>query len=152
MELSLHTLTRGANLRKKRRIGRGNASGHGTHSGRGLNGQSSRSGGKGGRKLKAFKQQLQSIPKMGGFKSPYDKPQTVSLKDINTRFCENDIVTLQSLLSHKLINKEGGRMPIVKILSNGRISKKFIIKDCLLSESAKEKVIAAGGVIHGLAS
>ncbi|MCG2701107.1 50S ribosomal protein L15, partial [Candidatus Parcubacteria bacterium] len=46
MSLSLHTIkpAKGA-TKKRKRIGRGNASGTGTYSGRGLKGQKSRSGG-----------------------------------------------------------------------------------------------------------
>ncbi|MFA6254919.1 MAG: hypothetical protein WC675_02675 [Patescibacteria group bacterium] len=50
-ELTLHNLKVNKKARKKsKRVGRGNASGHGTYSTRGLKGQKSRSGGKGGLK------------------------------------------------------------------------------------------------------
>ena len=83
MTLSAHTISgnKSASPRKKR-VGRGNASGRGTYATRGLKGQRSRSGGKGGLKLRGFKQSLQKVPKLRGFKSPNPANQTVSLGTI----------------------------------------------------------------------
>lgn len=147
MESSLHNLTRGYKRTKGRRIGRGNASGHGTYAGRGQKGQRARSGGKGGLKLRAFKQKLQSIPKIGGFKSFYVKPQLVYLKNINAAFDNNTIITPKLLLAKGLIKVKGNRMPEIKILDNGEIKKKLIIRGCAASESAKKKIIAMGGTV-----
>ncbi|MCK4554160.1 hypothetical protein KAU19_04310, partial [Candidatus Parcubacteria bacterium] len=56
-------------VKKRKRVGRGNASGHGTYSGRGIKGQRSRSGGKSGLKRLGMKMILRNIPKKRGFKS-----------------------------------------------------------------------------------
>ena len=87
--LSLHTIKPNKGETKKRkRVGRGNASGHGTYSGRGQKGQRSRSGGKSGLKRKGMKQILLQTPKLRGFKSDKPKNQVINLVDINKNFKE----------------------------------------------------------------
>jgi ribosomal protein L15 len=44
-----------------------------------------------------------------------------------------------------LIRKRGGKIPEVKILGRGEITKKLIFENCKVSESAKEKIEKAGG-------
>ncbi len=51
---------------RRKRVGRGNASGHGTYSGRGIKGQRSRSGGKKGLKLKGLRHNIKNFPKLRG--------------------------------------------------------------------------------------
>lgn len=62
-----------------KKVGRGNASGHGTYSCRGGKGQTARSGGGRGLKLRGFKALMQSTPKLGGFRSLNLKPATIAL-------------------------------------------------------------------------
>ncbi|PIY78798.1 MAG: 50S ribosomal protein L15, partial [Parcubacteria group bacterium CG_4_10_14_0_8_um_filter_35_7] len=87
MSLSLHNL-KSRKRKKRKRVGRGNASGHGTYSGRGLKGQKSRSGGKKGLKLKGFKVIIQNIPKTRGFKSIHPKMEIVNTGDLEKKFKE----------------------------------------------------------------
>ena len=98
MALTLSNLkpAKGSNKRK-RRIGRGNASGRGTYSGRGLKGQRSRSGGKGGLKVMGMKARLQKVPKLRGFKSPHPKAEVVNLADLEKYFADGGQVTIKSL-------------------------------------------------------
>ena len=93
MSLSLHTIkpSKGA-AKKRKRVGRGNASGHGTYSTRGLKGQKSRSGVSGLKRL-GLKMTLSRIPKKRGFKSPKAKNQVVNLTDINENFKEQYFFT-----------------------------------------------------------
>ena len=66
MALSLHTIKKPkANSKKRKRIGRGNASGHGTYAGKGQKGQNARSG-VSGLKRKGMKQVLLRTPKKRG--------------------------------------------------------------------------------------
>jgi large subunit ribosomal protein L15 len=51
------------------------------------------------------------------------------------------------LLEKKLIRRIKGKMPKVKILGRGELTKKLIIKNCSVSKSAKEKIEKAGGNI-----
>ena len=80
--LTLHNLKRFAKSKKaKERIGRGNASGHGTYATRGLKGQKSRTGGRKGLIKKGLKTTLQRLPKNKGFKSLKLKEEIINLKD-----------------------------------------------------------------------
>ncbi|MFH1661513.1 MAG: 50S ribosomal protein L15 [Candidatus Falkowbacteria bacterium] len=139
MSLSLHTIkpAKGA-TKKRKRIGRGNASGHGNYSGRGLKGQKSRSGGKSGLKRLGMKTMLQNIPKSQGFKSKKPKNQVVSASAINNHFKDGDVVCPKCLLRVGLIDTI--KMP-VKILGNGELKLKNLkFKDVKISDSVKKQV------------
>ncbi len=148
MELTLHTLSRGKNSRQKpKRLGRGNASGHGTYSGKGQKGQRARSGGRKGLRLRGLKTQIQRLPKLGGFKSLKIKPTVVNIQVLNTEFKNGDLITPKVLADKKIIRTVGGRLPKVKILGDGDLTKKIIIKGCQVSDPAKKKIIQAEGSI-----
>ncbi|MEA2064789.1 MAG: 50S ribosomal protein L15 [Patescibacteria group bacterium] len=139
MELSLHNL-KGTN-KKKKRVGRGNASGHGTYSTRGIKGQRSRSGGKGGLKRLGLRQVLLATPKKKGFKSVKLKNQVVNLSNLNKFFKDGGDVNPTTLLKAKLINSI--KSPI-KILGDGELRlKKLKFNNVKISESARNKIIAA---------
>ena len=145
MALSLSNLkpAKGSNKRKIR-VGRGTSSGHGTYSGRGAKGQRARSGGKGGLKQLGLKGLIQSTPKLGGFKSLKSKLEVVNLKDLEKNFNDNDTITPDILAQKGLIKsvKQG-----VKILGEGKLTKKFIIKTHKISESAQAMVEENGGQV-----
>ncbi|MDD5032233.1 MAG: 50S ribosomal protein L15 [Patescibacteria group bacterium] len=103
MPLSLHNIgpNKGA-TKKRKRVGRGNSSGHGTYSTRGQKGQKSRSGVSGLKRL-GMKKQLLQTPKVRGFKSEKPKNQVVSLREINNNFKDGAIITPKLLLAKGLI-------------------------------------------------
>ncbi len=141
--LTLHTLKPAKGSKKKRkRVGRGNASGHGTYSTRGQKGQRSRSGGRNKLKIKGLKSLLQSIPKQRGFHSLYPKLAVVNLKDLEKSFNEGELITPKKLETKGLIRtaKNG-----VKILSDGVLTKKFRVQADSFSKGAEEKIKKAGG-------
>lgn len=134
---------KGATKRRKR-IGRGNASGHGTYSTKGLKGQKSRSGVSGLKRL-GMRSMLLNLPKNRGFKSDKPKNQPVNLQAINQSFKEGAIVEPKSLLRAGLITD---LKVAVKILGNGELKiKKLIFTKVKISESAKEKIAKSGGEI-----
>ncbi|MBA3047809.1 50S ribosomal protein L15 [Patescibacteria group bacterium] len=136
MPLSLHTIkpAKGA-TKKRKRIGRGNASGSGTYSGRGLKGQKSRSGGKSGLKRLGMKMMLRTIPKKRGFKSDKPKNQVVNLADLNKHFKDSDEINPKSLLKAGLIGKID--LPI-KILGAGELKLKNLkFSGVKMSESVR---------------
>jgi len=138
MSLSLHTIkpNKGA-TKKRKRVGRGNASGHGTYSGRGLKGQRSRSGVSGLKRL-GMKKQLLQIPKVRGFKSARAKNQVVNISDLNSNFKNGDEISPKTLLRKDLIAKI--ELP-VKILGKGKLTLKDLkFKDVKLSQSVKEQI------------
>ncbi len=143
--LKLHSLKPAkGSKKKKKRVGRGNSSGHGTYSTRGIKGQRSRSGGKKGLKLKGLRLNLLNIPKMRGFKSLKPKKVVVNLSVLDKICKDGDIVNPDFLLEKKVVETI---KPGVKILANGKISKKITIENCFVSNSAKEKIEKVGGVV-----
>lgn len=133
-----------SNNKKRKRVGRGNASGHGTYSTRGIKGQKARSGRK-NLKIKGFKQILSSVPKNRGFKSAQDKPQIINIEDINKNYKEGAIVNIESLYANKLIDSKKRR---VKILAKGEFKiKNLKIEGCELSKIASHQVEKMGGTV-----
>ncbi|MBU1179488.1 50S ribosomal protein L15 [Patescibacteria group bacterium] len=144
MSIKLHNLQSSTQKKKKKRVGRGNSSGHGTYSTRGLKGQKSRSG-VSGLKLKGMKRIILATPKLRGFKSIYPKTQTITLGRLNKFFKNGDIVNPENLLSKKLVDTKTKN---IKIVSRGELTMKLIVKDCKISKSAKEKIESLGGEIE----
>ncbi len=140
LELSNLAPPRGAKKSRKR-VGRGPGSGMGKTSGRGENGQKSRSGGSiqpwfegGGFPL------TQRLPKRG-FKNIWGtKYQVVNLDRLNK--LEGGEVTPESLRAAGLI--ASAKRP-VKVLGDGAVDKSFNLKGIKASKSAAEKIQAAGG-------
>jgi large subunit ribosomal protein L15 len=135
--LSLNTIkkTKGS-AKKTKRIGRGNASGHGTYSTKGLKGQKARSGVSNLKRL-GMRKQLLSIPKVRGFKSGKPKNQVVSIKAINKNFKDNEIVNPTTLAEKKLINS--AELP-VKILGKEKLTVKVTFEKVGTSEPVKGQI------------
>lgn len=142
MAISLHTI-KSTTKKNRKRVGRGDSSGHGSYSTRGIKGQKARSG-VGGLKLKGMKHIILATPKLRGFKSIHKKAQTITLEKLSKEFKEGEIVSPEILLFKKLIDSKTSD---VKIVSRGEIKKKLIIKNCKLSKIAKEKIEKIGGEI-----
>lgn len=124
------------------RKGRGNGSGNGKTAGRGQKGQNSRSGGgvrvgfEGGQMPLARR-----IPKRG-FNNIFAKPLTAINVSALEKYEDGATVDAAKLLADGVLSKcEYG----VKILGNGEITKKITVKASAFSESAKQKIEAAGG-------
>ncbi len=127
------------------RKGRGVGSGNGKTAGKGTKGQGAHShtkknGFEGGQTPIARR-----LPKFGarkthrGVKTVY---VTVSLSKLDTYFNEGDTVNVSVLLERGLIKKEYDGL---KVLGNGKLSKKLIVEAKAFSASAKEAIEALGG-------
>ena len=144
MTISLSNLQKSkGTLKKKKRVGRGNSSGHGTYSTRGMKGQRSRSGGKSGLKKRGLKMMLQRIPKKKGFTSRHKSYIAINLGVLDTLFNDGDIVTTQALMKKGIISKK--EKMYIKVLGNGTLSKKLTIKAHDFSEKATEAIMKSGG-------
>ena len=143
--LSIHTLkpARGAKHSKKR-VGRGNASGHGTTATKGGKGQTARAGGARGNQARAFKRLLQSTPKLRGFTSFKIRPCEVYLSDLETKYQAGDVVTIATLIEKNLIPSTA---KTAKVLDSGKLTKKLSFSGILFTTGAKTKVTSAGGEI-----
>jgi len=143
MALSLNTIKSDTGATKNRkRVGRGNASGTGTYSGKGLKGQKARSGVSGLKRL-GMKQTLLRTPKARGFKSLKPKAQVINVFQLNKFYKDSDVINAKTLYKNGLISDIKGS---VKILGNGSLEVKNLeFQNITLSESAKEKIEKLGG-------
>lgn len=128
-----------------RRVGRGDGSGRGTYSGRGLKGQKSRTGGRKKLKRKGLKQFLHQIPKSRGFKSMYPSFKPINVRELNAKFDNGEVITLNKILKAGLIKTKADG---VKILGHGKLDKKFTVQAYNFSKSAENAIKKAGGKIE----
>lgn len=134
--LSLNSIPASSSNKSRKRVGRGNASGHGTYSTRGQKGQKSRSGVSNLKRL-GMKQQLLQTPKSRGFKSLQPKNQVVNVKVINSNFKEGEIVSAATLFAKDLISKID--LP-VKVLGKEKLTVKVKFEGVKMSESVKTQL------------
>ncbi|HJV47050.1 MAG TPA: 50S ribosomal protein L15 [Bacillota bacterium] len=141
--MKLHELKPAEGSRKERkRVGRGTSSGWGKTAARGHKGQNARSGGGVRPGFEGGQNPLfRRLPKRG-FTNPNRKEYALVNLDALNRFEANTDVTPELLLETGVISsfKDG-----VKILGNGEITVSLNIKANKFSESAVEKIQAAGG-------
>lgn len=135
---------------KRKRVGRGRGSGHGKTSTKGHKGAQARSGGgKGGAPFEGGQMPLvRRMPKYG-FKNPFRvEYEVVNLASLDKVFANGATVDLESLVKARLV-RTGKK---VKLLANGELTKKLTIRVHKASESAAQKVAAAGGTFEALES
>ncbi len=129
---------------KRKRIGRGNASGHGTYSTKGLKGQKARSGG--GVRPGFEGGQLPLVRRMA-YKRGFRNPFRVDYEEVNVGalavFAAGSQVDGEALQAVRLVRT--GRP--VKILGQGDLSVKLTVEAASFSKSAKSKIEAAGGSV-----
>lgn len=149
--IALHNLTARTKTKGKKRVGRGNASGKGTYSTRGIKGQNARSGGsKGLFRRSIMKQLIKKTPKLGGFKSMLSKnkkPRPISLKLLAMKFDSDQEITKESLLKKGLISKNEARFGI-KIVGSLPLTKKLTIQQGIpISKNAAIEIKKAYGTV-----
>jgi large subunit ribosomal protein L15 len=135
------------NLKKRKRVGRGQGSGRGEQSGRGHNGQRSRSGFKERFWFEGGQMPLQRrIPKYG-FTSPFQKNYIPLNVDVVDSFISCG--RLDKTITPQILRDKGilGKKEKVKLLGRGSIGQKIDIKVHACSKSARKKVEDAGGSI-----
>lgn len=141
------TLTRKNPNKKSRRIARGGVRGNHT-AGRGVKGQKSRAG----HKLRPeWRDTIKRLPKLRGrgknsnksIQSPY---VALNIGTLDAAFTGNE-VTPETLVEAGLVSKQAGKFPKIKILAHGELSKKLSVKGVVVSETAKEKIVKAGGSV-----
>lgn len=130
----------------RKRVGRGDGSGHGTYSGRGSKGQKSRAGykmrpGFEGGQLPLIKR----LPRKRGFTNIFRTEYSPVNLDKLSVFEAGSEVTPEKLLAAGVVKSL--RRPI-KILAGGEISHPLVIKANKFSAAAKAKIEAAGGKVE----
>lgn len=139
----------GATHRKKRK-GRGNASGLGTNAGKGQKGQKSmhpghfsKLGFEGGQTAL-----YRRLPKVG-FHNPFSKKVTaINIRDLG-RFDAGSVVDLEALADAGLLKRD---FESVKLLGKGELDKALTVRVHAFSAGARQKIEAAGGKAEVLAA
>lgn len=132
--------------KSRKRVGRGDGSGHGTYSGRGCKGQKSRAGykirpGFEGGQLPLIKR----LPKIRGFTNIFRlEYSVVNISRLNI-FEANSEVTPEKLVAAGMVKSL--RRPI-KILAEGDIDRPLSVKANKFSAAAKAKIETAGGKVE----
>jgi large subunit ribosomal protein L15 len=142
--MNLHSLKNTEGARKKRkRVGRGMASGHGKTSTRGHKGQMARKGANHKEGFEGGQMRLiRRIPKRG-----FTNPTRVEYQGVNVFalacFEDGTAVTVKTLFAAGIVRNAADR---VKILGSGDLSRKLTVKAHAFSKTAREKIEAAGGM------
>jgi len=132
--------------KNRKRVGRGNGSGHGTFSGRGIKGQKSRSGlqlqrGFEGGQLPIIKR----LPRKRGFYNLF----RVAYSPVNlgslSMFAAGTEITTEVLYAAGFVDS---LTRPVKILADGELTNAITVKANKFSEAAKAKIEAAGGKVE----
>jgi large subunit ribosomal protein L15 len=148
IKMNIQSLKPAANSRhSEKRLGRGTASGVGKTSGRGQKGQNSRSGGgvrvgfEGGQMPL-----IRRLPRRGFTNAKFKKHYSIINVSDLAKFDENAVVDANALVEKGILSKveEYG----VKVLGNGKLDKALTVKVAKVSESAAEKIKAAGGSVE----
>ncbi len=142
--MKLNTLPKTAELKSRKRVGRGPGSGMGKTATRGENGQKSRSG----VSIKPWFQGGQSpiyrrVPKRGFNNAQFTtRFAVINLSDLNKFFNDGDVVSPEILKERGIIKKQ---LSGVKVLANGELEKKLTVKANRFSSAAVTKIENAGG-------
>jgi large subunit ribosomal protein L15 len=133
--------------KNRKRLGRGVGSGSGKTSGRGSKGQNARSGGGVRPGYEGGQMPIhRRLPKRG-FKNPFKKIfAIINVQDLNG-FEANTIIDETALVKGGLVK---GDRDGIKLLGKGDIQTPLTIKIEKISESARQKIEAAGGKIEVL--
>ena len=129
----------------------------GKTSGRGGKGQTARAGNK---RRPEWRELIKKIPKLRGrgrnsnlsVKDNFQKPIAVNIFVMEEAFSANDTVTPKTLIEKGVLTTWSGRVPMVKILGSGALTKALKVSGCAVSESAKASIEKAGGTVELRAS
>ena len=149
MGTTLETLQPPAGARKRRkRVGRGIGSRRGKTSTRGVKGQLARHNQMPDHFEGGQNPLQRRVPKRGFINFAREEIHGVNVGLLEGRFGAGDEVTLESLRAKRLVPK---RVKKVKLLGTGELKTALKIRLDQVSESARQKVEAAGGSIQELA-
>lgn len=142
--MKLHELSPAAGATKERkRIGRGAGSGQGKTAGKGHKGQKARAGRGMRAGFEGGQMPLQRrVPKRGFNNIFRTEMAIVNVAAIDKAFEADETVTIDALIEKGLVKKV---LDGVKVLGNGEITKALTVQANAFSETAKQKIEAAGG-------
>lgn len=129
--------------RGRKRVGRGDGSGHGSYSGKGQKGQKARSGGGPRPGFEGGQIPLvEALPSMRGFTNIFREEYCLVDLVRLARFAANTAVTPQLLVEVGLLKNL--KRP-VKVLGRGELNVPLSVEAHKFSKSAREKIEAVGG-------
>ncbi|MEX0913110.1 MAG: uL15 family ribosomal protein [Candidatus Paceibacterota bacterium] len=148
--MQLHELKPTTPKKSARRIGRGGK--RGKMSGRGHKGQTARAGNS---TRPEMRDQIKKLPKLRGHgvnrastvNAERVLPIVVNVAALEAAFEAGAAVNPKTLASLGVISSRRKRVPVVKILGAGDLTKKLTVTDCTVSASAKAKIEKAGGEV-----
>ena len=148
--VQLHTLTKSPARKTKRRIGRGGK--RGKTSGHGHKGQKQH--GRHGIRP-ALRDMLKKLPKRRGYgknrartvNSARITHTPVNLSQLESVFSDGDTVSPATLVAQGVVSTRSGRVPAVKILGRGKLTKRVTVEKCATSASARAAIENAGGTV-----
>lgn len=141
--MQTHQIKRTHKLKKSKQIARGGR--RGKQAGRGGKGQTARAGAK---LRPAFRDTIKKLPKLRGHGTNrshsvvhVDKKKfaIVNLGELNV-FENGEVVNPTSLVAKGIVELRHGKLPKIKILAKGELTKKIKIEDCLMSKTVEEKL------------
>jgi large subunit ribosomal protein L15 len=138
---------------EKTRVGRGGK--RGKTSGRGTKGQSARAGNK---KRPEFRDIIKKLPKRRGYgknrsrtvDGSHPDAVAISLERLDTLFETGAEINPKVLFAKRLVKGRGSRLPQIKIVSDGEITKKFSVSGLAVSKVARAAIEKAGGSVVAL--
>ena len=146
--MQLHSLRPRTKNKKNPPVGRGGR--RGKTSGRGGKGQTARAG----HNIRpAVRDLIWKIPKRRGHGKNRARTvrtnrviaSAVNLAALEAAYKAGDTVSPATLLAKGLVRRTSGRVPSVKILGTGSLTKALKVEGCVLSSAAREAVVSAGG-------
>ena len=144
MALNQHTIRPAKAKKNKKRVGRGDASGSGSYSGRGMKGQNSRSGG--GVRVGFEGGQLpliRRLPSMRGFNNIFKRQyNVVNLDTLSRVYPDGGAITAEVLVDAGVLKNTNKHL---KVLGRGNVTAAFNITAHKFSIATKGKIEAAGG-------
>jgi len=148
--MQLHELKPTTPRKTAKRIGRGGK--RGKTSGRGMKGQTARAGNSTRPEMREI---IKKLPKLRGHginrSSTVNAERVlavpVNLSKLETAFEAGATVSPKTLVVAGLVAVSRKRLPVVKILATGEVTKKLTIEGCAVSVAAKAKIEKAGGSV-----
>jgi large subunit ribosomal protein L15 len=133
--------------KQRKRIGRGPGSGHGKTSGRGHKGFFSRRGASSRRGYEGGQMPLARRIAKRGFNNKAFAPKVaiLNLAVLEAAFQDGEEVNLETLADRGLAK---GRFDELKILANGKLTRKLTVKAHRFSAAAEQQIAAAGGTVE----
>jgi large subunit ribosomal protein L15 len=139
---------KGVRYADRKRIARGPGSGLGKTAGRGHKGWGQRAGarrrpGYEGGQMPIYRR----VPKRGFTNARFRTDYTVLNVELLNAFDDGATVDLDAVLAHGLASREA---PLFKVLGDGELKKKLVVRAQKFSKSAADKIMAAGGTVIAL--